>query len=100
VTGKEPGHRIESGRWPCGCCGKGVGVHSILCVECKKWCHFRCSSLKSLSGTQNFNCPSYKIGIKRDIAKEKLDTKRGTIEVVEDFCYLGNVLDCEAVRLI
>jgi len=25
VTGKELRHRVQSGRWPCGCSGKGVG---------------------------------------------------------------------------
>ena len=48
VTGKSR-HRIQSGRWPCNYCGKGVGVNSILCVECKKWCHQRCSGLKKVS---------------------------------------------------
>jgi len=31
VTGKQSRHRVQSVRWPCGCCGKGVGVNSILC---------------------------------------------------------------------
>jgi len=49
VTGKELRHRVQSGRWPWGCCGKGVGVKSILCTECNKWCHLRCSGLKRMS---------------------------------------------------
>jgi len=46
VTGNESRHRVQSGRWPCGCCGKGVGVNSILCIECNKLRHMRCSGLK------------------------------------------------------
>jgi len=36
VTGKESRHRVQSGRWSCGCCDKGVGVNSILYIECNK----------------------------------------------------------------
>ena len=38
-TGKEAKEKVQSGRWPCGCCGRGVGVNSILCIDCNKWCH-------------------------------------------------------------
>jgi len=52
VTGKESRHRFQSGKWPCGCCGKGVGVNSVLCIACNKWCHQKCSELKKVSGVQ------------------------------------------------
>jgi len=43
VIGKESIQEdVKSGR----CCGKGVVVNSILCIECNKWCHLRCSGLK------------------------------------------------------
>ena len=35
-----------SGKWPCGVCGKGVGQNSILCTQCGKWIHNRCSGVK------------------------------------------------------
>ena len=28
---------VQFGRYPCGVCGKGVGVNSVLCVACNKW---------------------------------------------------------------
>ena len=39
VTESKARERIQSGRWPCGCCGRGVGANSVLCTECNKWCH-------------------------------------------------------------
>ena len=57
ATGKRSTHLVQSGRFPCGCCGKGVGVNSVLCTECNKWCHQRCSGLRNLRGVHNFVCP-------------------------------------------
>ena len=57
VTGKKQQETMKSGKWPCGCCGKGVGVNSILCTSCHKWCHKRCSHLRSLVGVTHFQCP-------------------------------------------
>mgnify|MGYP001793323058 CR=1 FL=1 len=34
VTGNRVRERIQSGRWPCGCYGRGVGANSVLCTEC------------------------------------------------------------------
>ena len=35
-----------SGKWPCGVCGKEVGRNSVLCTQCGKWIHKRCSGVK------------------------------------------------------
>ena len=35
--------QVESNKYPCGICGKGVGRNSIKCRECKKWIHKKCS---------------------------------------------------------
>ena len=78
-----------------GCCGKGVGSNSILCAECKNWCHKRCSGLKKLTGVQNFKCPECKKDKGRE-EKRDVITLGGQIEEVQEFCYLGNVLYCEA----
>ena len=45
VTGKECEEPLNSGRYPCGACGKGVRVNSFLCNECGRWVHQRCSVL-------------------------------------------------------
>ena len=57
VTGAE---KIEVGqvrRCPCGVCGRGVGVNSILCISCNKSCHKRWSGLGRLGPAVNFQCP-------------------------------------------
>ena len=38
--------QVESGKCPCGICGKGVGRNSIQCECCKKWVHKKCSGVK------------------------------------------------------
>ena len=60
VTGRSSTQKIKSGKYPRGCCGKGVGWNSILCTECKNWCHKRCSGQKKVGGIQNFKCPEGK----------------------------------------
>ena len=53
VTGKE--EPLNSGRCPCGVCGKGV--NSVLCTECGRWVHQRCSGLQNVAGARNYVCP-------------------------------------------
>ena len=96
ITGKKSSSKVKSGKYPCGCCGKGVGVNSLLCVNCKEWCHLRCSGLKSVKGVHNFQCPKCRREEEREVAEGGLRTKDGKIEEVTEFCYLGVVLDCEA----
>ena len=100
VTGKKAKEKIQSGRWPCGCCGRGVGVNSVLCTVCKKWNHQCCSKLRNLRGVQNFARPRH------EQEEEKGNDRReeehiGTAvndfvpEELEQFCYLGDMLDCK-----
>ena len=58
VMGGERGVVVQVGRYPCGVCGRGVGVNSILCISCNKWCHKRCSGLGRLGPAVNFRCPT------------------------------------------
>ena len=34
---------VNSGKWPCDVCGKGVQANSVQCTVCKKMIHMRCS---------------------------------------------------------
>ena len=38
VKGRSSTLKMKSGKWSCGCCRKGVGSNSILCIKCKNWC--------------------------------------------------------------
>jgi hypothetical protein len=96
ITGKKSRNKVKSGRYQCGCCGKGVGVNSLLCVNCKEWCHLRCSGLKSVRGVHDFQCPECRRGNEREVEGRGLVTKNGEIEEITKFCYLGVMMDCEA----
>ena len=103
TTGKEAGEVIQSGRWPCGSCGRGVGANSILCQECGKWCHKRCSGLRRVTGVQHFVCPGCVRRAQRPDQAQGPQHEDGTMDVVggrlrevDSFCYLGNIMDCEA----
>ena len=96
VTGEEPGRRLEYGRWPCGTCGRGVGNNSILCSQCKKWCHQRCSGLQRLVGVRDFVCPRCRRVPVEERRENEWNAAGEVLEVVEQFCYLGDVLDSEA----
>ncbi len=75
----------------------------MLCMNCNKWCHQRCSGLRHLRGVQNFVCPRC-VGREEeegvdggDDAKDAgLVVNGGELEEIQQFCYLGEVLDCEA----
>ena len=36
---------VDSRKYPCGVCGKGVDSNSIQCTLCMKWVHKRCSGI-------------------------------------------------------
>ena len=38
--------QVESGKYPCGICERGVSRNSIQCEGCKKWVHKKCSGVK------------------------------------------------------
>ena len=47
MVGSNSGNMIvNSGKWPCGVCGKGVQANSVQCTVCTKWIHKRCSGVR------------------------------------------------------
>ena len=97
MTGKEAREKVQYGRWPCGCCGKGVGTNSILCSECNKWYHKRCSGLRNLNGIIDFRCPACVQRANAEYMEEEhcVIEEGETLKETDYFCYLGDVLDCE-----
>ena len=91
VTGKKA-EIIESGQHPCAVCGQGVGVNSVLCDSCNKWCHKRCSGLRSLN-VSNFRCSSCNSQEGSPQPDDSIHLTDGRVEEVKSFCYLGDVLD-------
>ncbi len=85
----------NSGKFPCGICRKGVGVNSICCSSCKKWIHKRCSGVVgSLEKIGNFMCRNCTAGGVKvvDEVKQFVLGNNDKMEVVEKFCYLGDVI--------
>lgn len=62
MTRNEARERILSGKWLCGCCGRGVEANSVLCTRCNKWCHQRCSGLRNLRGGAELCMPKMCVG--------------------------------------
>ena len=94
ITGDDEAEPVEMGEYPCGVCGRGVRANSILCVRCQKWCHKRCSRLRSLRGVVDFCCPSCSRQ-RSDGDAEDLVVDGEVVQKVLDFRYLGDVLGSE-----
>ena len=87
--------KVDKSKWPCAVCRKGVGSNSILCRTCNHWVHKRCSGVRGrLVDDPTFKCkvctgvitPPVQGLAEISIGDEKL-------EVVDAFCYLGDVTD-------
>ena len=88
--------REESGKYPCGVCKRGVGKNSIFCSGCNKWVHKKCSKLKGkLRENSNYRCVRCLSGLgtgSAQIKKEVVLEDGGKLELVDKFCYLGDML--------
>ena len=84
-----------AGKFPCSVCLNGVGRNSILCPACKCWVHAKCSGLKGqLAKATNFVCSQCSSGALADRNNEENAMLAGSnLEVVDKFCYLGDMLD-------
>src|SRR5277367_5851525 len=74
---------MDSGKWPCGVCQKGV--------------HKKCSGVKGkLKLDVKFTCSVCVKGGRRDsmLVKEVSLGVAGSLECVDEFCYLGDMLEC------
>ena len=85
----------KTGKFPYSVRLKGVGGNSILCPACKCWVHAKCSGLKGpLAKSTNFVCSQCSSGAVADRKnEEKVMLAGSNLEVVDKFCYLGDMLD-------
>ena len=86
---------VCSCRWPCGVCGHGVGVNSILCRQCRRWIHKKCSGVSGslAAAARSFVCktclnPSSPGSPNND----QFVVHDQEFESVQSFCYLGDTL--------
>ena len=86
---------VNSGKWPCGVCGKGVQANSVLCIVCKKlilkWCSGVHCDLSWVA--DSFRCRRCDGTIQEVDLAEDLTVNGETYECVKSFCYLGDTLD-------
>ena len=86
---------VNSRKWPCGVCGKGVQANSVQCTVCKRWIHKRCSGVRGeLSWVADgFRCRRCDETIQEVDLAEDLLVDGEPYECVKSSCYLGETLD-------
>ena len=90
ISGKRSREATSSVQNPGAVCNRGVGVNSIFCTSCSKWCHKRCTGLNSLAGINGYTCPVCS-GTQqpRTWTDDSIILDSGKVEEVSEFCYLG-----------
>jgi len=97
ISGERQKPVHKAARWPCGVCGRGVGSNSIQCTSCHKRVHNKCSGIKGskYKVMRSFICrgclnPVISTGhTSVDIGAS------ANLEVVDKFCYLGDMLSVD-----
>jgi len=87
----------KAARWPCGVFGRGVGSNSIQCTSCQKCVHKKCSGIKGsmYKVMKSFICRGCSNPV---ISTRHISVDIGTsanLEVVDKFCYLGDMLSVD-----
>ena len=94
-SGKDLNVLVNSGKWPCGVCRKGVGRNSIFCTGCQQWIHKACSGIKGrLQADPTFRCTRCN-GTARPVdgrPLQHLTVDGQELETVGSFCYLGDTV--------
>ena len=91
----------KSGKYPCGVCQSGVGSsNAIFCGDCKRWVHKKCSGIKGpLCPDPEFMCArclGTALAIdEREVSEVGVGNEK--LEVVPEFCYLGDMLSAGGV---
>jgi len=89
----------KAAKWPCGVCGRCVGSNSLHCTSCQKWVHKKCSGTRVA-------CTNYKVMnlfICQGCSNPVISTGHTSVdigasanlEVVDKFCYLGDMLSVD-----
>ena len=82
---------VNSGKWPCGVCGKGVQANSVQYTACKNWCSGVRGDLSRVA--DGFRCRRCDGTIQEvDLAEDQI-VDGETYECVKSFCYLGDTID-------
>ena len=86
---------VDSSKFPCGVCNKGVGNNSIKCNFCSFWVHKCCTNIKGpLKPAPNFKCKKCSDEVSNATVPdiEPVIINGEEIEKVSSFCYLGDFI--------
>ena len=78
-------------------CGSGVGSSSIQCTRCHNWVHKKCSSIKGsmYKVMRSFICRGYSNSVISTGHTNVNICASANLEVVDKFCYLGDMLSVD-----
>ena len=82
------------GKWPCGVCGRSVGISSILCTLCGRWVHRKCSGVAGslVTAAPNFQCTACKNPQPPALTSSCITMHDESYNTAQTFCYLGYTL--------
>ena len=94
ISGERQMVRQKDVRWPCGVCSKGVGSNSIQCSSCQKGVHNKCSGIKgSMSKVAKLFICRGCLNPVTSAGRTSVDIGASAkLELVDKFCYLGDML--------
>ena len=112
MGGKQKVIEQDKGLFPCAVCHRGVGRNSIQCKACGKWLHKKCSGVKGRLTVKSILSECAKCVASRntteardpkegeevpqnkDGGKVEIEIEKGVrVEMVHNFCYLGDIID-------
>ena len=95
ISGADLDVLVDSGKYPCSVCRKGVMANSILCTGCNHWVHKKCTGIRGrLTADPSYICPRCS-GTARPIDGRpvtEVTVEGSQMKVAGEFCYLGNML--------
>jgi len=96
ISGERQKVRQKAVRWPCGVCSQGVGSSSLQCTSCQKWVHKKCSGLKgSMSKVAKSFIYRGCLNPVTSAVRTIVDIGASVKELVDKFCYLGDMLSVD-----
>jgi len=84
-------------RWPCGVSGRGVGNDSIQWTSRQQWVHRKCSGIKGsmYKVLKSFACRGCVNPVTGTWCTSVDIVVNANLELVDKFCYLGNMLSVD-----